>query len=279
MSRLQETVIRGATFHYVDEGQGIPVVYVHGMASDHRYWNAQLQAVSPRARCIAYDQRYFGTTDWPNAGPEYCVATHAEDLANFVKEVIRRPAHIVATSYGGGVALAMAVAHPKWAKSLCLHEPAALPSVISDPEHLAAIANEQTGMAAIADAVKNDERLAAVKQAIEWAEGIPGSFESLADEVQQIFLENAHTLKPHLSRPPLNVTCAQLRTISAPITLMWGANTRPFFAIFAEAIRPCLLNVQIVVLPNARHLAPVQNPDLITRQVLAHLERCGAAAT
>ena len=279
VSHFQEATVRGVPFRYVDLGRGTPVVFVHGMVCDHRVWNAQLQAVSTRARCIAYDQRYFGVNDWPKGGPQYSVETHADDLASFVEEVVQCPAHIVGHSYGGGVALALAVAKPDWVKSLCLYEPVGLPSAISDPEHLATIANERSGMAPVADAAAKGELVAAVKQAVEYIEGIPGSFNSLPREVQQAILENAHTLEQHLSAPPSKVTCANLHEVSAPVTLLWGADTRPYFAIFANAIGQCLVNVEVVVLPGVRHLAPLQDPDLLAREVLAHLERCGIAAT
>jgi len=279
VSHLQIATVRGVPFRYVDHGQGDPVVFVHGIVSDHRVWNAHVRVVSARARCIAYDQRYFGVNDWPKGGPQYSVATHADDLAGFVDEVVQCPAHIVGWSYGGAVALAMAVASPEKVKSLCLYEPAGLFSVITAPEQLAAIANERSGMASVAEAASKGELVAAVRQAAEWTEGIPGSFNSLPREVQQAVLENAHTLERHFSAPPSNVTCADLHAVTVPVTLMWGADTRPFFAIFANAIGHCLVNVEAIVLPGARHYAPAQHPDLFARQVLAHLERCGAAAT
>ena len=279
VNHLQSARVRGVPFRYVDHGQGNPVVFVHGIVSDHRVWNAHVRVISARARCIAYDQRYFGVDDWPKAGPQYSVVTHADDLAGFVEEVVQCPAHIVGWSYGGAVALAMAAAKPELVKSLCLYEPAGLFAVITAPEQIAAIANEGIGMAPVAEAAAKGELVAAVKQAAEWTEGMPGSFNSLPPEVQQSVLENAHTLKWHFSAPRSKVTCADLHAVSVPVTLIWGADTRPFFAIFANAIGQCLVNVEAIVLPGARHFAPVQHPDLFARLVLAHLERCGAAAT
>ena len=279
MSNFRKAKVRGVAFRYADQGRGDPVVFVHGMVSDHRVWNAQLRAVSAKARCIAFDQRYFGVDDWPKDGPQYSVATHADDLASFVEEVVSCPAHIVGHSYGGGVALATAVVKPDWVKSLCLYEPAALPAVIRDPGDLATIATERSEMAPVAEAVANRDLVTAVKQAAEWTEGIPGSFNSLPLEVQQAVLENAHTLNQHFSAPPSEITCADLGAVLAPVTLMWGAETRPFFAIFANAIRQCLVNVEVVVLPGVGHFAPLQDPDLLARQVLGHLERYGATAT
>jgi pimeloyl-ACP methyl ester carboxylesterase len=110
-------------------------------------------------------------------------------------------------------------------------------------------------------------------------EGSPGGFNSLPRDVQQAMLENAHTLGQHLSAPPSQVTCADLHAVSVPVTLLWGSDTRPYFATFANAIRQCLVDVEAIVLPGVRHCAPLQDTDLLARQLFAHLDRCGATTT
>ncbi len=134
-------------------------------------------------------------------------------------------------------------------------------------------------MAPVVDTIAQGQQVAAVKQAVDWIEGISGSFNSLPSVVQQVIRENAHTLAQHLSAPPSKVTCTDLHEISAPVTLLRGADTCLYFAIFANAIGQCLVNVEAVVLPGVRHLAPLQDPNLLARQVSSHLERCGVAAT
>jgi pimeloyl-ACP methyl ester carboxylesterase len=173
----------------------------------------------------------------------------------------------------------MARAKPDWVKSICLYEPAGLPATISDPEHLATIATERSGMAPVIDTFIRGEQVAAVKQAVDFIEGIPGSFNSLPGAVQQAMLSNALTLEQHFSAPSAKLTCTDLKEVRAPVTLLWGADTRPYFAIFAKAIGRCLVDVEVAVFPGARHLAPLQDPGFFAREVLAHLERCGGAAT
>src|SRR5438552_17494581 len=52
--------IPGTNIQYIEQGQGAPVVFVHGGVSDHRAWEAQREIVARRYRFIAIDQRYFG---------------------------------------------------------------------------------------------------------------------------------------------------------------------------------------------------------------------------
>jgi hypothetical protein len=54
---IKQPNINGVTLPYLDQGQGAPVVFVHGAFSDHRIWEAQRQAIAARYRYIAFDQR------------------------------------------------------------------------------------------------------------------------------------------------------------------------------------------------------------------------------
>src|SRR5579884_1370942 len=48
----------GIVLHYVDEGAGTPIVFVHGSISDGGYWSDQIPQFAKRYRAIAYSRRY-----------------------------------------------------------------------------------------------------------------------------------------------------------------------------------------------------------------------------
>jgi len=52
-----------------------PVVFVHGVVSDHRAWEPVRDEIARKYRFIAPTQRYFGTGPWKDDGREYSVAT------------------------------------------------------------------------------------------------------------------------------------------------------------------------------------------------------------
>ena len=89
----------------------MPVVFVHGAISDHRTWDAQRDPTSRNYR-YAFDQRYFGPAPWPDEGKALSVATHANDLAAFLRPLDVGPVHLVGWSYGANVALVLVVQHP-----------------------------------------------------------------------------------------------------------------------------------------------------------------------
>ncbi len=49
--------VDGARLEYLENGDGEPLVMVHGSASDHRTWRFQIDAFAERFRGIAYDAR------------------------------------------------------------------------------------------------------------------------------------------------------------------------------------------------------------------------------
>ena len=117
----------GTNLEYIDEGQGDPVVFVHGSLGDFRSWNLQTGPSSKLHRVIAYSRRYH----YPNAEPgerlDYSVDLHARDLESLIRDLgLQRP-HIVGTSYGAYIALVLAAGRPEMVRSLTLGEPPLLP--------------------------------------------------------------------------------------------------------------------------------------------------------
>ena len=92
---------------YVDEGAGVPVLLVHGFPLDHSMWDAQIAALSPRARVIAPDLRGFGQSPLAPGDAERGISmeAYADDLVELIESLaIREPIVLVGFSMGGYVA-------------------------------------------------------------------------------------------------------------------------------------------------------------------------------
>src|SRR5262245_50997504 len=154
---VKHASVNGIDLSYIEEGQGVPVVFVHGSASDARAWEAQRQPIAQHYRYIAVTQRYFGTGSWPDKGERYSHATHAEDLGAFIHGLDAGPVHIVGWSYGGAVVLVLAVRHPEVARSLFVFEPA-LSTFVTDPVDVKLLGQDRQEMLALtAQAVKSGD--------------------------------------------------------------------------------------------------------------------------
>src|SRR5262245_49443758 len=58
-------IARGRHVHYVDEGQGDTILFVHGTPTWSFEWRALIRALSPTHRCVAMDNVGFGLSDRP----------------------------------------------------------------------------------------------------------------------------------------------------------------------------------------------------------------------
>jgi non-heme chloroperoxidase len=56
--KTKEVRVNGLTLHYIERGQGTPVVLVHGTLGDYRTWDGQLEAFSKGYQLISYSRRY-----------------------------------------------------------------------------------------------------------------------------------------------------------------------------------------------------------------------------
>lgn len=74
------------------------MVFVHGAISDYRTWNRQRAALAAkRYRAVSCTQRWFGTEPWGTDGPgPGWIATHADDLAAFIRALDAGPVYLVA---------------------------------------------------------------------------------------------------------------------------------------------------------------------------------------
>lgn len=270
--KLKQALVEGVALNYLEQGQGVTVVFVHGAFSDHRVWEAQRAEVSKRYRYIALDQRYFGAAPWSDNGTKYSVATHANDLAAFIQQLNTGPVHVVGWSYGGSVALVLAAQRPDLVRSLFLAEPA-LGSIVSDSADQRALAEERKGLGSAVAASKANDQAQAVRLFADWVNDQPGSFDASPSTIRNVFLENGRTLPAHFaSPPPPAITCSQLGQFKVPVTVAKGQQSRPFFIILAETTHRCIPGSRLDVIPNARHMAPVQNTAAFTTALLAHLD-------
>ena len=111
--------LRGLRFHYRKyAGEGRPLVLLHGVASNARWWLLVGPLLARRFRVFALDQRGHGETDKPDSG--YDFASVVGDLGAFIDALGLEQPIVVGHSWGGNVALQFAAQHPERPAGLVL---------------------------------------------------------------------------------------------------------------------------------------------------------------
>lgn len=105
--------------HYVDEGAGEPIVFVHGTPTWSFVWRQQIKSLSRKYRCIAPDHLGFGLSDKPT-NYSYTPEAHADNLEKLLEHLQIKGITLVVHDFGGPTGLRYALRHPQKIKRLVL---------------------------------------------------------------------------------------------------------------------------------------------------------------
>jgi len=112
--------VEGARVRYVDEGEGDPVVLIHGFASSLETWNGVRPRLAQSHRVLALDLKGFGWTDRPEG--DYSPQAQARLVLALMDERGIERAALVAHSWGSAVALALALEAPERVSRIALYD-------------------------------------------------------------------------------------------------------------------------------------------------------------
>ncbi len=121
-TEVKKVEANGTEFSYVEQGQGGPLILVHGSLNDYRTWNPQLESFSRRYHVIAYSRRYHYPNPWVGDGKDYDAILHSEDLAGMIKALGLGTVGIISHSYGAYASLLLTARQPKLVQAIVLAE-------------------------------------------------------------------------------------------------------------------------------------------------------------
>lgn len=103
---------------YYDRGSGPALLLIHGMFGDHLDWEPVLASLAERYRVIAVDLPGFGNSDKPDI--DYTAALFTTELIRLLDQLGIQKAAVAGNSFGGQIAMALALAHPERIEKLVL---------------------------------------------------------------------------------------------------------------------------------------------------------------
>jgi haloalkane dehalogenase len=103
----------GLRMHYVDEGEGAPVLLLHGEPTWAYLYRKVIPELAPVARAVAPDYFGFGRSDKPVDRGWYSYDRHFDSIARFVDELDLRDVTVVLHDWGGPIGFRLAVERPE----------------------------------------------------------------------------------------------------------------------------------------------------------------------
>ena len=102
----------GYRMHYVDEGEGAPIVFVHGNPSWSFEFRHLIGGLRDEFRCIAPDHVGFGLSSRSDRREDHHPVAHAERFSALLEQLDVRDATLYLTDWGGPIGLDFARRHP-----------------------------------------------------------------------------------------------------------------------------------------------------------------------
>jgi non-heme chloroperoxidase len=269
---MKKLFVDGVWLWYEERGAGVPIVLVHGEMADLRVWFNQIEPFSRVARVIAYSRRY----SWPGTPPgeeaDASVARQVEDLAALIKRLSVGPVHLVGHSYGGALALSLALQHPELLRSLVVAEPVVFSVLASTPEagqDLQANLDFRSGVLGPALLTDNTDRI--VKTFVGYVS--PGAFDRLPPDVQAMYYANVPAFRAELAARGFPFSCNDAGRIKTP-TLVLASDTAPgVYRRASEAVAHCIAGGSLVTLPQTTHLLQLDDPEAFNEAVLGFVAK------
>jgi pimeloyl-ACP methyl ester carboxylesterase len=263
----------GISLKYFAAGVGEPIVLLHCTGGSGRQWAGMAEALRSDFRVIAPDLcGYGGTAHWPGNGT-FNLAVEA-DLIAALLDMLGNPAHIVGHSYGGAVALQLALRHPHYLKTLTLIEPASF-HLLRDGDNIDERALRQISEvgATVANAVNCGDYQGGMRRFVVYWGGegawnaLPASQRlALAARINKVTLDLWATLNDPMRQ-------ADLASLEMPtLVVSGGQSPLPTRRICFHLAR-MIPNVTARTVASAGHMAPVTHFSEVLPLVSNH---CGA---
>jgi len=239
--RMPEIAANGLDIHYEMEGDGPPLVLLHGATSmGTRDWGAQRPLLRQHFRIFMPDARGHGRTRWDvRAG--WLHSDLVADVLAFADALGVEQFRLMGLSMGASTALALAVSHPRRVHSLVLA------SISNEREPARSVARHRLDPEAI---VRDDPAWAAeLQRRHDPAQG-PGAWRRLVAALRD-GLAHRELLSPE-----------QLRLVRLPVLLAVG-DSDPWVPLeHAVWLKRQLPDARLLVVPGCGHVVPAERPSV-----------------
>lgn len=256
MDRLN---VNGAELEFEVQGSGEPVVLMHpGILADAFAPMLDEGSLAEGYLLIGYHRRGYSGSTHPN-GP-ISIARQAEDCRALLRHLGVERAHAVGHSFGGTIALQLALDSPEAVHSLALLEPI-VPAALSDPaqQYFLETVGKAFGLygagdkAGAIDAWSRGAFGEEYRSVLDRA--LPGAFEQAVADADALFQAEAPALQQW------SLTREEARRIEQPVLSVYHEDpTWPGFRETHEMLSAWLPQTEAFMLPNATHLLQVMNP-------------------
>jgi 3-oxoadipate enol-lactonase len=256
--------MNGYTMAYDIAGEGVPLVFIHQVATDRRLWHYQQSIFYRRYRLITVDIMGHGQGSWPPE--EFCLERTAVHVQTLLERLKAGPAFLIGVSMGAAIAMRIALSDPLLVRGLILISPWSHPS-----EHTRSLVERLFRLAEAGDMSTHTDLFlryvlpaaffACHGQEVERLRGL-----AMEQDAKAVAYTWAACMAADLSD--------RLRAIHAPSLVIAGLNdlfTPPYLA---RAVADGLSEVELEIWEEAGHFPFFEDPSRFNRRLEMFIRRC-----
>ncbi len=260
---MPSVAVNDITMAYVEQGAGPTVVLVHGLGSCKEDWDAQIPVLAAHYRVLAVDLRGHGQSSKPKKG--YSIKQFAEDIRAFLDVMQCAKVHLIGFSLGGMTAQQFAVTYPERLQSVVIIN--ATPSVILDNWPMRKMFWTRLLTIQLMG-VKRMAKIIATNNfpAPEHAE--------IRDKLERQFASNNKRAYLHSTRAIMHWDVRPLlKKITCPLLAISSDKDYTPVSLKQTDLVNAVPNGHLVVIQDARHLVPMEQPDALNQALLKWLQQ------
>ena len=296
MTELTEGFIdvNGVRLHHLRwrrENGASPLVLVHATGFLGRLWQPVAEALAERFVVHAFDMRGHGDSDKPldtsgedtlapdteSIAGDYHWQNFVDDLAAFLDAFSLKDAAIVGHSSGGAAAVYLAATRPEYVSKLTLIEPIIMPPGVP-------MDDDRRGN--MADGARKRRQVWSSPEELIAAYRTRPTFEHWREDVLRLYAQEATFRREdgqiELKCPgeieaqvfensaSLNIWDV-LPRVDCPTLVMKGERTEGFLSMVATAAAARMPHARLATVPNAGHLAPMEQPEDVAAEIIRFL--------
>jgi epoxide hydrolase 4 len=274
--------VNGVKLHYVEEGRGPLILFLHGFPEFWYEWKDLLPEFGKDHHAVAPDMRGYNLSDKPEKVDAYAVPTIVEDVRALAEKLGAKKFVLVGHDWGGVIAWAFAAAHPEMLDKLIIvnapHPTVFGRELANNPNQQKASAYfnlfnspaaeptlSQNGFQALAGLLKDwatdDDRKAYLES---WNRGITGGLNYYrASQLRSPAGGVGTETSPVLSAPMM---------ISTPTLVIWGEKDTALLTGNLDGLEKYVKALRVVRIADGGHWVIHEKPGLVIQAMRKFLE-------
>lgn len=256
------------SIHFESHGAGPSLVFVHGGATTHKYWDGVVRHLSDNYHIVTPDLFGCGSTStWQ--GHDSLTHDKEAELIRAVVDALDRPVHLIGHSYGAAVCLRMALASGDNVQSMMLIEPP-IYRLLDQADETELYDEISLFRAEFTEMATEGRRSAAMKLLVDRFNGV-GAWERMSDRAHESLLEVVESLVVGFGANAENPTTLEdCKSVTTRTLLVWGHQTGGPEKMMVNLLAEALPKNRSVGIPGAGHQSPLTHPKQVASLIADH---------